>query len=164
MELNNTLNEASEVLRISLKDNNVVNVQKVKENREEKSTDELELDNNSIDKNVIVINANGQKELAENTKKEKVKMVLRSAYRVGEEFLDSVARKYLKKRYKLNFSVYNDGKDAVKSVMLKDYKTFLKKGTDSILYAIKKIPSDTKKVIKNTKNKAIDEVFSWSGK
>ena len=164
MELNNTLNETSEILRISLKDNNVVNVQKVKENEEIKLGEKLELDNNSGDKNVVVINTNTEKELAENNRRAKVKMVLRSAYRVGEEFLDSVARKYLKKRYKLNFSVYNDGKDAVKSVMIKDYKTFLKKGTDSILYAIKKIPADTKKVIKNTKNKAIDEVFSWSGK
>ena len=81
-------------------------------------------------------------------------------YRVGEEFFDSMARKFLKEKFKWNFSVYNDGKDAVKSIKEKDYKNFIKKGTDSILYTIKKIPNSTKKIIKNTKNKVIDEVFA----
>lgn len=89
------------------------------------------------------------------------KKVLTSSYKVFEEFFDSMARKLLKEKYKLNYSVYNDGKKAFVALKSDDIKTFLKKGTDSILYAIKKIPASTKKIIKNTKNVAIDEVFSW---
>ena len=72
-----------------------------------------------------------------------------------------MARKFLKEKYKLNYSVYNDGKKAVVAAKNRDFKTFFKKGTDAILYVFKKIPAASKKVIKNTKNVAIDEIFSW---
>lgn len=149
-QLNETLEDTSAILKISLEDNNQINIKCIKDEKKIKEENKIMLSQTSnIDK------------IADTKNKSKVKMVLKSVYRVGEEFFDSMARKLLKEKFKWNFSVYNDGKDALKSIKKRDYKNFIKKGTDSILYTIKKIPSDTKKVIKNTKNKAIDEVFSW---
>ena len=57
--------------------------------------------------------------------------------------------------------MYNDGKKAVIAIQSKDTKTFFKKASDALLNLIKKIPPDTRKIIKNTKNVAIDEICSW---
>lgn len=149
-QLNETLEDTSTILKISLQDNNQINIKRIKDERDIKEENKIILSQKS--------NSN---EIVDTKNNSKIKMVLKSLYRVGEEFIDSMVRKFLKEKFKWNFSVYNDGKDALKSIGKKDYKIFIKKGTDSILYTIKKIPNDTKKVIKNTKNKAIDEVFSW---
>ena len=90
--------------------------------------------------------------------------VLKAMYRIFEGFVDSIAKNFLKKKYKINNSVYNDGKKAVAALVGKDTKTFWKKATDSILNFLKKIPSDARKIIKNTKNIAIDEIYSWNTK
>lgn len=85
---------------------------------------------------------------------------LGSAMKKGiETTIDSFAKNFLKKKYKLNYSVYNDGKKALIAIKNRDAPTFLKKISDSALYTIKAIPSETKKVIKNTKNTIIDEFF-----
>lgn len=149
-QLNETLEDTSTILKISLQDNNQINIKRIKDERDIKEENKIILSQKSNSNEIVDIKNNS-----------KIKMVLKSLYRVGEEFIDSMVRKFLKEKFKWNFSVYNDGKDALKSIGKKDYKTFIKKETDSILYTIKKIPNDTKKVIKNTKNKAIDEVFSW---
>ncbi len=149
-QLNETLESTSTILKTSLQDNNQMDIKSIKNEKGIKEENKImQAQSNNADKAVDTKN------------KSKIKMVLKSVYKIGEEFIDSMARKILKEKFKWNFSVYNDGKDAFKSIKEKDYKNFIKKGTDSILYTIKKIPSSTKRVIKNTKNKAIDEVFSW---
>ena len=87
--------------------------------------------------------------------------ILKSIYKVFESFFDSIAKTFLKKKFKINNSVYNDGKKAIIALHEKDTKTFLKRVTDSALNLLKKIPSDTRKIMKNTKNVAIDEIYSW---
>ena len=87
--------------------------------------------------------------------------ILKSIYKVFESFFDSIAKIFLKKKFKINNSVYNDGKKAIIALHEKDTKTFWKRVTDSALNLLKKIPSDTRKIMKNTKNVAIDEIYSW---
>ena len=140
------LSEVLEKDNISLKISTVKDELKIEEiKNENKTTQAGEKNNKEPDKK----------------KENKFLKLLGSVGRVFEELFDSVARKFLKEKFKLNYSVYNDGKKAVVAVKNKDAKTFWKKATDSILYIFKKIPAETKKVIKNTKNVAIDEIFSW---
>lgn len=108
-----------------------------------------------------------EQEKIDNNEKKNENKILKVAFSVGrvfEEFIDSFAKKKLKEKYNLNYSVYNDGKKAIIAATKKDDKTFWKKATDSVLNAIKKIPTDTRKIIKNTKNAVIDEIFSWRKK
>lgn len=158
-ELNESLESVSTVLKISLQKDGKINVQKLDEANSLESLTYKKQE----DKNVDVSQTVKKEEKSEETKtkESKVKKALKSVYRIGEELIDSVARSFLKKKFKLNYSVYNDGKSAIKSIISKDYKKTIKKGTDSILYMIKKIPANIKKIIKNTKNKAIDEAFAW---
>ena len=146
-ELLNNLNEVLEkeksVLKISLEDENIIKI-------EEKRTTDYK------DKNEIIIEKS--KEVS------KVSKFIKSFYKIFESFFDSVAKNFLKKKYKINNSVYNDGKKAIVAISEKDTKTFFKKVTDSLLGLFKKIPGDTKKIIKNTKNVAIDEIYSWNMK
>ena len=90
-----------------------------------------------------------------------ISKILKSVYKVFESFFDSIVKSFLKKKYKINNSVYNDGKKAVIALTEKDTKTFLKKATDSVLNLLKKLPVSTRKIIKDTKNVAIDEIYSW---
>ncbi len=121
------------------------------------------------DKNVIkieekMINDNNQKEMIVESSKEisKPAKIIRSLYKIFESFFDSIAKTFLKKKFKINNSVYNDGKKAIIAMREKDTKTFWKKATDSVLNLFKKIPTDTRKIIKNTKNTAIEEIYSWN--
>lgn len=119
---------------------------------------EMKIENAS---NFVEKKENKELTYVEGGKESKFVKIITSVGRVFEEFIDSFAKKFLKEKFKLNYSVYNDGKKAFVAVKNKDSKTFWKKATDSLLYIFKKIPSETKKVIKNTKNVAIDEIFSW---
>lgn len=110
-----------------------------------------------FDKNLKENNISNEK----NGEISKLKKITKSFLKIFEAFFDSIAKGFLKKKYKINNSVYNDGKKAIIAASNKDSKTFLKKATDAILNMIKKIPTDKKKIIKNTKNVAIDEIYSW---
>lgn len=148
-ELKDVLEKAELTLKLSLQDANTIHVEPIK--------NELKIENKlTFEKANKVVN-----ESKEETKTPFWKKFLVSSYKVFEEFFDSMAKKFLKEKYKLNYSVYNDGKKAITALKNNDIKTFLTKGTDSILYTLKKIPANVKKVIKSTKNVAIDEVFSW---
>lgn len=139
-KLNEVLEDKKTALNISLDDRNVIKI-------EEKDL--------TVSENKKIINEVKKKESSFDGK------FLKSFYKVFESFLDSVTKTFLKKKYKINNSVYNDGKKAIIAIHNKDLKTFLKKSTDSILNLLKKIPTDTRKIIKNTKNVAIDEIYSW---
>lgn len=157
-ELKKTLNDTNMLIKLSLEDGKTIKAQNVTKDeliKEAIDKNARNQSNSSIvqDKNKLNVEVQKPTPL--------VKKILKSAYKIGEEFIDSSARKFLKKKYKLNYSVYNDGKKAIVAATQKDLKNFLKSGTDAILYTVKKIPAETKKVIKNTKNVAIDEVFSW---
>ncbi len=84
--------------------------------------------------------------------------------RVGSTLFDSLAKKFLKDKYKMNYSVYNNGKKAVVAATKKDAVTFVKKGLDAVVSAIKWIKPTTKMVIRNVKNKVVDEVFGFAKK
>lgn len=113
-------------------------------NDDEKSILIQETQNNNIKKD-------------ENTLTRKAKKV---AFKTLGAFIDSFAKNFLKKKYKINYSVYNDGKKAVQAIKNKDRKTFYKKASDAVLNLIKKLPASTRKIIKDTKNGAIDEICS----
>ena len=138
-KLNAALENKNTVLKISINDKENI---KIEEMKDEEISIKQEKNDNRVNNS-------------------KMKKITKSFFKVFEELFDSVAKNFLKKKYKINNSVYNDGKKAVVAVRNKDAKTFWKKATDSILYIFKKIPAETKKVIKNTKNVAIDEIFSW---
>lgn len=86
--------------------------------------------------------------------------LLASAGRIGGTLVDSIAKKYLKDKFKINYSTYNDGKKALTAAIKKDGETFIKKGFDVIFSGFKKLPSTTKMVFRNVKNKIVEEVFS----
>lgn len=86
--------------------------------------------------------------------------LLASAGRIGATLVDSIAKKYLKDKFKINYSTYNNGKKALSAAIKKDGETFLKKSFDVVFSAFKKIPSTTKMVFRNVKNKIVEEVFS----
>ena len=143
-KLNEILDDKNSVLKISMDDKENLKIEEV-ENKE-KSVGDININN------------------VTDTKKEevsKLKKFTKSVFKVFEEVFDSVAKNFLKKKYKINNSVYNDGKKAVIAIQNKDTKTFWKKATDAVLNLIKKIPTDKKKIIKNTKNVAIDEIYAW---
>lgn len=87
--------------------------------------------------------------------------ILASAGRIGETLVDSIAKKYLKDKFKVNYSTYNDGKKAIKAAIKKDGETFLKKSFDVVFSGFKKLPATTKMVFRNVKNKVVEEVLSW---
>lgn len=147
------------MLKISLQKDGKINVQKIDEESSLEGVTTKKIEDEK--KNTLQTAKSEEKVEEVKTKESKLKKVLKSVYRVSEELIDSALRVFLKKKFKLNYSVYNDGKSAIKSIISKDYKNSIKKGTDSILYTIKKIPAHIKKIIKNTKNKAIDEAFAW---
>ena len=139
-KLNEVLEDNRSVLNISIDDKKVIKIE---------------------EKEILL---NQEEKMAHEEKSKKVGVLgktLKSFYRIFEGFFDSVAKTFLKKKYKINNSVYNDGKKAIVALRGKDTKTFFKKVTDSILNLFKKIPADTRKIIKNTKNVAIDEIYSW---
>lgn len=86
--------------------------------------------------------------------------VLAAAGRIGGTLVDSIAKKYLKDKFKVNYSTYNDGKKALTAAIKKDGETFLKKGIDVVFGLFKKVPATTKMVFRNVKNKVVEEVFS----
>ncbi len=108
---------------------------------------EVKNENNSVEK----------EKTNSNTVMPKVKRV---AFKTALAFLDSSIKNFLKKKYKVNYSTYNDGKKVVKAIKDKDSKTFYKKASDTLLNSMKKLPSEAKKIIKDTKNVAIDEIYS----
>lgn len=138
-KLNAALENKNTVLKISINDKENI---KIEEMKDEEISIKQEKNDNRVNNS-------------------KMKKITKSFFKVFEELFDSVAKNFLKKKYKINNSVYNDGKKAVIAAHNKDSKTFLKKATDAVLNMIKKIPTDKKKIIKNTKNVAIDEIYSW---
>lgn len=140
-KLNEVLENKKSILKISVDEEDKIKIEEIR-------NDEL-----SVNKE--------NKKVPEKEEVLKIKKVAKSFFKIFEELIDSVAKNFLKKKYKINNSVYNDGKKAVQAIQNKDSKTFLKKATDAILNLIKKIPTDKKKIIKNTKNIAIDEIYSW---
>lgn len=138
-KLNAALENKNTVLKISINDKENI---KIEEMKDEEISIKQEKNDNRVNNS-------------------KMKKITKSFFKVFEELFDSVAKNFLKKKYKINNSVYNDGKKAVIAAHNKDSKTFLKKSTDAVLNMIKKIPTDKKKIIKNTKNVAIDEIYSW---
>lgn len=140
-KLNEVLEDKNSIINISMDDKNVIKIE---------------------EKPVIIEKANAVEK--DEKKKSIVGKVLKSFYKIFETFVDNAAKTFLKKKYKINNSVYNDGKKAAIALCDKDTKTFFKKATDSLLNLFKKIPADTRKIIKNTKNVAIDEMYSWKVK
>ncbi|MBQ9279759.1 MAG: hypothetical protein IJ215_01755 [Clostridia bacterium] len=156
-ELKETLEKASLTLKLYLKDDNTIGIEQVKDSKKsttKEKSKEVEKFENLTD---VALDR-----LKVDTKKSMVGKGARVVLRVGEELLDSSLREFFKKKYKWNYSVYNDAKSAALATRNKDYQTAIKKATDSILYSIPKISASTKKIIKNTKNVAIDEGFSVS--
>ncbi|MBR3887567.1 MAG: hypothetical protein IKJ32_00510 [Clostridia bacterium] len=86
--------------------------------------------------------------------------VLAAVGRIGGTLVDSIAKKYLKDKFKVNYSTYNDGKKALQAAIKKDGQTFFKKGFDVIFSSFKKLPATTKMVFRNVKNKVVEEAFS----
>lgn len=140
-KLNEVLEDKSSILKISIDDKEKIKVEEIK------------------NKDIII--KKEERVVTEKEKVSKIKKVTKSFFKIFEGFFDSVAKNFLKKKYKINNSVYNDGKKAIIAAQNKDLKTFFKKSTDAVLNLIKKIPTDKKKIIKNTKNVAIDEIYSW---
>lgn len=85
--------------------------------------------------------------------------VLAAIGKIGGTLVDSIAKKYLKDKFKINYSTYNNGKKAVTAAIKKDGEAFIKKGLDTIMGLFKKIPASTKMVIRNVKNKVVEEAF-----
>ncbi len=85
--------------------------------------------------------------------------VLAAIGKIGGTLVDSIAKKYLKDKFKINYSTYNNGKKTVTAAIKKDGEAFIKKGFDTLLSAFKKIPASTKMVIRNVKNKVVEEAF-----
>ncbi len=169
-KINITLSEAKENKNKEYEINDIFNNNELKEKLASVLKDEDKKINISLrDGNKLIIEEVGINTKTENLKSTKkgvekkslIRRVAQSIYNVGETLFDSLAKKILKKKYKINYSVYNNGKDAIKAAKEKDSKKFLKKFLDAILYSIKKIPSETRNVIKNTKNTLIDEAFSY---
>ena len=158
-ELLDVLEKSELTLKLHLDGKDTICIEQVKNANIEKDKNKEDESVKTIDEKTDNLPQNTRKE--ENKKENFAAKFFKSTYKVFEEFFDSMARKFLKEKYKLNYSVYNDGKKAVVAAKNRDFKTFLKKGTDAILYVFKKIPAASKKVIKNTKNVAIDEIFSW---
>lgn len=150
-KLNEVLEEKNSILKISVDDKNKIKIEEVK--------------NEPIINEPIINKKINEKSIDEVKNKEvsKLKKITKSFLKVFEEFFDSVAKNFLKKKYKINNSVYNDGKKAVIAIRNKDSKNFFKKATDAILNMTKKLSTEKKKIIKNTKNVAIDEIYSWKG-
>ena len=172
-ELKETLNNAEVTLRLYLKDDNTVGYEKIIEKVDDAKKNEVKDSSKNSNKektNDVNEEKSNYKNITDvaldklkvDTKKSMVGKGVRVVLRVGEELLDSTLREFFKKKYKWNYSVYNDAKSAALATRNKDYQTAIKKATDSILYSFNKIPVSTKKIIKNTKNTAIDESFSMS--
>lgn len=86
--------------------------------------------------------------------------ILASAGKIGATLVDSIAKKFFKDKFKINYATYNNGKKALSAAIKKDAQTFAKKAMDVVLGMFKKVPSTTKMVFRNVKNKVIEEVFS----
>lgn len=139
-KLNEVLEDKNSILKISIDDKEKIKVEEIKnEEVTSKETSSREVKKEEVSK---------------------LRKVTKSFLKIFEELFDSIAKNFLKKKYKINNSVYNDGKKAIVAIQNKDTKTFWKKATDVALNMIKKIPTDKKKIIKNTKNVAIDEIYS----
>lgn len=151
-ELKETLEKADLTMKFYLKDEDTIGVQKVKEKVQKKVPEEKKVENITD----IVMEKVKEKE----PKKSWIKKTIAFVSRVGEELFDNVVREFLKKKMKWNYSVYNDAKGAMIAAKNKDYQTAAQKGSDSVLYMFSKLPANTKKIIKNTKNTAIKEAFA----
>ena len=148
-ELISTLKDADLTIKLSLKnDNSTIGIEKVNNKNEIVSKKE----NSYSD---ILLNL-----FKVNTEKSLIGKAAKVTLRVGEEIFDSTIRELFKKKFKWNYSVYNDAKSAAFAFRNNDTKKALIKGSDSLLGIVNKIPTSTKKIIKNAKNVAIDEVFS----
>ena len=85
--------------------------------------------------------------------------ILAAAGKIGGTLVDSIAKKYLKDKFKINYSTYNNGKKALTAALKKDGETFIKKSFDTVISLFKKVPATTKMVIRNVKNKIVEEGF-----
>ena len=164
-ELRETLENANLTLKLYMKEDHTIGIERVEDNgkivaKSNSKSSTKEKENNA--KKYENLTDVALDRLKVDTQKSMVGKGARVVLRVGEELLDSSLREFFKKKYKWNYSVYNDAKSAALATKSKDYQTAIKKATDSVLYAIPKIPASTKKIIKNTKNVAIDEGFALS--
>ena len=164
LELDTLKDESKDLLEDALNDekllakiNEVLENEKMVLNITREPNDIIKIEEVKLNKTEDVIKNEKVKE-----KDSKTVKFIKSFLKVSESFFDTFAKNFLKKKFKINNSVYNDGKKAVVAIQNKDAKTFWKKATDSILNLFKKIPADAKKIIKNTKNTAIDEIYAWN--
>ena len=169
LELEISLNDAGMAVKDALEKGNVIKITTTPKEVENKVvvTSEVQtksiLDNTTM-KDMGLDSKKGASKLQTFIEKaEKLGLVgklLASAGRIGETLVDSIAKKYLKDKFKVNYSTYNDGKKALKAAIKKDGETFLKKGFDVVFSSFKKLPATTKMVLRNVKNKVVDEVIS----
>ena len=153
-QLKETLEKADLTMKLYLKDANTLAIEKM-ENAPtiEKQIKEPSKKANSITDIVM------EKVKVDEPKKSWIKKSLGFVSRVVEELADNIAREFLKKKLKWNYSVYNDAKSALIAANNKEYEKSAQKGTDSLLNMIKGLSTEAKKIIKNTKNTAIKEAF-----
>ena len=71
-QLNETLEDTSTILKISLQDNNQINIKRIKDERDIKEENKIILSQKSNSNEIVDIKNNS-----------KIKMVLKSLYRVG---------------------------------------------------------------------------------
>ncbi len=81
---------------------------------------------------------------------------------VCKDTFDTVFKIFLKKKFNINNSVYNDSRDGITATIKGDFMKATTKTSDAILGSIKSISGDTKKIIKSAKNAIIKEAFDWS--
>lgn len=162
-KLEEVLKDAEISIKLSMDDNNVIRIDEVNLNKDDEILNKADINNkiSNVNEKYSTNISNEKDNIVEDKKGNIIPKILKSGAKVVGEIFDSTMKEYLKKKYKWNYSVYNDGKKAIIAATQKDYKNFLKSATDSLLYTMKKIPSNTKKIIKNTKNVAIDEIYSW---
>ena len=71
--------------------------------------------------------------------------------------IEATLKAFLKKKFNINFSTFNDMKTALNAAMDGNLKEALKKTSDAAVDGIAVLPSTVKTVIKNVKNTVIDK-------
>lgn len=74
--------------------------------------------------------------------------------------IEAVIKGVLKKKFDVNYSTFNDMKDAINSFMNGDLKNALKETSDAALGKIESLDGTVKTVIKTIKNSVIDKIVN----
>lgn len=159
-QLKETLEKADLTMKLYLKDRNTLGIERIENLPVKEQITKEKLVKEQTKKPESITDIVMEKVKVEEPKKSWVKKAIGFVGKVTEELVDNLAREFLKKKLKWNYSVYNDAKSAVIAVNNKDYEKSVQKGTDSILSMIKGLSTGAKKIIKNTKNTAIKEAFA----